>query len=78
MSNIEERVIKVLAEQLCVPESELTYEKNFVNDLGADSLDIIEIIIALEHELEIEIYDHEAEAITTVGKALDCAKSKLN
>lgn len=78
MSNIEERVIKVLADQLGVPESDLTPEKNFIGDLGADSLDTVEIIMALEDELQIDIPDDEAETITTVGKALDYAKSKLN
>lgn len=77
MNDIEQRVLNVLSEQLGIETSQLSPEKNFIVDLGADSLDTVEIIMALEDELGIEIPDDEAEQITTVGKALEYARSKL-
>ena len=71
MSNIEERVKKIVAEQLGVKEEEVTLEKSFVDDLGADSLDTVELVMALEEEFETEIPDEEAEKITTVQAAID-------
>ncbi|BBU44026.1 acyl carrier protein [Pseudomonas monteilii] len=71
MSNIEERVKKIVAEQLGVKEEEVTLEKSFVDDLGADSLDTVELVMALEEEFETEIPDEEAEKITTVKAAVD-------
>ena len=71
MSNIEERVKKIVAEQLGVKEEEVTLEKSFVDDLGADSLDTVELVMALEEEFETEIPDEEAEKITTVQLAID-------
>ena len=71
MSTIEERVKKIVAEQLGVKEEEVTLEKSFVDDLGADSLDTVELVMALEEEFETEIPDEEAEKITTVQAAID-------
>ena len=75
MSTIEERVKKIVAEQLGVKEEEVTLEKSFVDDLGADSLDTVELVMALEEEFETEIPDEEAEKITTVQAAIDYVNS---
>ncbi|PYB76637.1 acyl carrier protein [Pseudomonas sp. LB-090624] len=75
MSTIEERVKKIVAEQLGVKEEEVTTEKSFVDDLGADSLDTVELVMALEEEFETEIPDEEAEKITTVQAAIDYVKN---
>ena len=71
MSSIEERVRKIVSEQLGVKEEEITNEGSFVEDLGADSLDTVELVMALEEEFETEIPDEEAEKITTVQQAID-------
>ncbi len=71
MENIEQRVRKIVAEQLGVNESEIKNESAFVDDLGADSLDTVELVMALEEEFECEIPDEEAEKITTVQQAID-------
>ena len=71
MSDLEARVKKIIAEQLGVEESQVTNEKAFVADLGADSLDTVELVMALEEEFDIEIPDEEAEKITTVQSAID-------
>ena len=67
MSNIEERVIKMVAEQLGVKEEDVKVTSSFVEDLGADSLDTVELIMALEEEFDAEITDEEAEKIATVN-----------
>ena len=71
MSDIEARVKKIIAEQLGVEESQVTNEKSFVADLGADSLDTVELVMALEDEFGIEIPDEDAEKITRVKEAVD-------
>ncbi|WP_286261392.1 acyl carrier protein [Thalassotalea atypica] len=71
MSTIEERVKKITVEQLGVSEEEVTIEASFVDDLGADSLDTVELVMALEEEFDTEIPDEEAEKITTVQAAVD-------
>ena len=71
MSTIEERVKKIVIEQLGVKEDEETTEASFVDDLGADSLDTVELVMALEEEFECEIPDEDAEKITTVQQAID-------
>jgi len=71
IEQIEQRVKKVVAEQLGVNESDIKNESTFVEDLGADSLDTVELVMALEEEFECEIPDEEAEKITTVQQAID-------
>lgn len=71
MSSIEERVKKIVVEQLGVSEEEVTTEASFIDDLGADSLDTVELVMALEEEFETEIPDEQAENITTVKQAVD-------
>jgi acyl carrier protein len=75
MENIEQRVKKIVAEQLGVKEEEIKTESSFVDDLGADSLDTVELVMALEEEFETEIPDEEAEKITTVQQAIDYVKA---
>jgi acyl carrier protein len=77
MSSIEERVCKIVCEQLGVKEEEVTPEASFVDDLGADSLDTVELVMALEEEFETEIPDEDAEKITTVQQAIDYVKEHL-
>ena len=74
MGEIEEKIIKIIGEQLAKDESEITMEANFVEDLEADSLDTIELVMALEEEFGIEIPDDSAEKITTVQAAVDFIK----
>ncbi len=78
MSSIEERVIKMVAEQLGVKEEDVKPESSFVEDLGADSLDTVELIMALEEEFDTEIPDEEAEKITTVQQAVDYINANLS
>lgn len=75
MENIEQRVKKIVAEQLGVNEAEVKNESSFQDDLGADSLDIVELVMALEEAFECEIPDEEAEKITTVQQAVDFIKA---
>ena len=77
MSDIEPRVKKIVAEQLGVNEAEIKIESSFVDDLGADSLDTVELVMALEEEFECEIPDEEAEKITTVQQAIDYVTAHL-
>lgn len=77
MSSIEERVKAVVVEQLSVSASEVTNEASFVDDLGADSLDTVELVMALEEEFDTEIPDEDAEKITTVQQAIDYVNEHL-
>ena len=71
MASIEERVIDIVAEQLGVEKEKITKDTSFVNDLGADSLDTVELVMELEEEFDISIPDDAAEKIQTVGQAID-------
>ena len=75
MSDIEERVKKIVVEQLGVVEAEITNASSFIDDLGADSLDTVELVMALEEEFGAEIPDEDAEKITTVQAAIDYIKA---
>jgi acyl carrier protein len=77
MSTIEERVKKIVVDQLGVKEEEVVDAASFVDDLGADSLDTVELVMALEEEFECEIPDEEAEKITTVQAAIDYIRGHL-
>jgi acyl carrier protein len=77
MENIEQRVKKIVAEQLGVNDADVKNDSSFVNDLGADSLDTVELVMALEEEFETEIPDEDAEKITTVQQAVDYIQSHL-
>ncbi len=74
---VEERVKKIISEQLGVEEEEVVPDAKFVDDLGADSLDTVELVMALEEEFEVEIPDEDAEKIQTVGGASDFIKEKV-
>tara|TARA_B100000927_G_scaffold122725_1_gene98965 strand:+ start:508 stop:744 length:237 start_codon:yes stop_codon:yes gene_type:complete len=78
MSNIDERVKSIVVKQLGVKEDEVKNESKFIDDLGADSLDTVELVMALEEEFETEIPDEEAEKITTVQEAVDYINKNLN
>ncbi len=69
--DIESKVIEIVAEQMSVDKSEITRETSFVNDLNADSLDTVELVMEFEDEFELSIPDEEAEKIQTVGQAID-------
>lgn len=71
MASVKERVIDIVAEQLGVNKEQITTETSFVNDLGADSLDVVELVMELEEEFDINIPDDAAEKIQTVGQAVD-------
>ena len=74
---VEERIKKIIAEQLGVEEDDVVPNAKFVEDLGADSLDTVELVMALEEEFEIEIPDEDAEKIQTVAAAVDFIKEKV-
>lgn len=78
MSTIEERVKKIVVEHLGVKEDEISNGASFVEDLGADSLDTVELVMALEEEFETEIPDEKAEKITTIQEAVDYIKANLD
>lgn len=77
MSTIEDRVKKIVVEQLGVNEDQVTLEASFVDDLGADSLDTVELVMLLEEEFDTEIPDDEAEKINTVQAAVDYIKANV-
>ncbi len=77
MSSIEERVKKIVIEQLGAKEEDVTNSASFVEDLGADSLDTVELVMALEEEFETEIPDEQAETITTVQQAIDYINANM-
>lgn len=77
MSDVFERVKKIIVERLEVDESQVTPEARFKEDLGADSLDVVELVMELEDEFDMEISDEDAEKITTVGEAVAYIESKM-
>ena len=77
-SVVEERVKEIVIEQLGVKEYEVTSEASFVDDLGADSLDTVELVMALEEEFKTEISDEEAEKLITVRQAVDYINANLD
>ena len=74
MASVDEKVKEIIVEQLGVDPAQVTPEASFVNDLGADSLDTVELVMALEEEFNLEIPDEDAEKITTVGQAIEYIK----
>ena len=77
MTAVQERVIDIVAEQLGVDKNKVTPDTSFVNDLGADSLDTVELVMELEEEFNINIPDDEAEKIQTVGQAIDYIEREI-
>ena len=78
MSEISQRIKKIIMDRLGAEESEITPEASFTNDLGADSLDTVELIMELEKEFDISIPDDEAENILTVGQAISYVENRMN
>ena len=76
MATIEERVVEIVAEQMGVDKAQVTRETSFVNDLGADSLDTVELVMEFEKAFNLQIPDEDAEKIATVGDAIKYIKSK--
>ena len=77
MSSVADKVKSIIVEQLGVDEEEVTPDASFVDDLGADSLDVVELVMAFEEEFGLEIPDEDAEKITTVGDAIRYIKEKV-
>ncbi|NJK84292.1 MAG: acyl carrier protein [Saprospiraceae bacterium] len=77
MSEIQDKVTKIIVKKLGVNESEVTLEANFIGDLGADSLDTVELVMELEKEFDVSIPDEDAEKIVTVGAAIEYLKAKM-
>lgn len=77
MASIEQRVKDIIVEQLGVEEDEVSTEASFIDDLGADSLDTVELVMAFEEEFNIEIPDEDAEGISTVQEAIDYIKANV-
>jgi len=76
--DITAKVKEIIVEELGVDENEVTPEASFIEDLGADSLDTVELIMKFEEEFDIDIPDEDAEKLTSVGKAIDYLKSKIS
>jgi acyl carrier protein len=76
MANVAERVKKIIVDKLGVDENEVTPESNFIQDLGADTLDTVELIMEFEKEFDVSIPDEQAEKIQTVGQAIDYLESQ--
>jgi len=74
---LEERVAEIIVEQLGVSKDEVNPKASFIDDLGADSLDIVELVMAMEEEFDIEIPDDDAERMQTIGDAINYLKEKL-
>lgn len=77
MSSVEERVIGIVAEQLQIPKDEITREKSFIDDLKADSLDVVELVMSFEDEFKISIPDEDQGKIKTVGDAVTYIEGNL-
>ncbi len=77
MASVEERVLEIIAEQLGLDKDEIQPEASFIDDLGADSLDIVEMIMTIEDEFDVEISDEDAEKIATVQDAINYINDKL-
>ncbi len=77
MSNIEEKMVEIIAKQLSVPKEKVVPEASFVDDLGADSLDLVELVMAMEEEYGIEIADEDAEKMQTVQDAINYVKEHM-
>ncbi|MCX7700560.1 MAG: acyl carrier protein [Gemmataceae bacterium] len=77
MASVEERVIDIVSEKLAVSKDQITRNTSFIEDIGADSLDIVELIMELEEEFEITIPDEQAEKIKTVGEAIDHIEKEI-
>lgn len=77
MKSAEDKVLDIIACQLGVKKNNLDCGKSFIDDLGADSLDLVELVMAIEEEFEICIFEEDAERINTVGDLIDCVKAKL-
>ena len=78
MATVAERVKKIIVDKLGVDENEVTPEANFIQDLGADSLDTVELIMEFEKEFDVSIPDEQAEKITTVGEAVSYLEGQIN
>lgn len=78
MASVEERVIEIVCENLAVSKDQVKRETSFIDDIGADSLDIVELIMELEEEFEITIPDDQAEKIKTVGEAIDYIQKEID
>lgn len=77
MADVLDRIVKVVSEELAISEDEITEDASFIDDLGADSLDVVELIMALEEEFDIEIPDEDAEEIATVSDAVEYIEENL-
>ena len=77
MSEVQDKIKQIIVDELGVDEAEVTENARFIEDLGADSLDLVELVMRFEEEFDIEIPDEDAEKLTTVGEALNYVKNKL-